>query len=398
MKIVILNVKYSPNLGDGAIAECLEMQIASSVINSQVSSIDIGGMEDYGVGGSIVSQKLSLTRLLDCLPDKLSSWVKTYTMPTLVSLKYGKIWREKLQNCDAIIIGGGHLFMDIDNYFPSRLMTAVKSAPVGVKIYVHAVGVSQRWTKRGRKFFERAFSHGELSGVSVRDAQSLENWKEVFPFIPAEICRDPAILASELYIDHKQVVKRRGKHVVGLGIADMENMKQHADQDTKVICGNFESYITIIEKLSKANFDIVLFTNGGDDVYLTKLANFIKLKHQELYSVLSIAPKPNKPVELVNLIRSFDAVIAHRLHANILAYSFAVPSIGLGWDRKLESFMHAAGREEFLVKSDNEASNILSMLEMIFSNKHNFSDQVRLEAQAGANRLAASLSTHGDIL
>lgn len=397
MKIVILNVKYSPNLGDGAIAECLEMQIASSVKDAQVSSIDIGGMEDYGVGGSIVSKRLSLTRVLDIFPEKFSSMVKTYLMPILVSYRYRKIWQEKLRGCDAIVIGGGHLFMDVDNYFPSRLMTAVKAAPAGVKIYVHAVGVSKRWTQRGRKFFERAFAHGRLSGVSVRDAQSLENWQTVFPSIPVEICRDPAILADELYTEHNKVVKANGKPLIGLGIADMENMKQHADQDIKIICGNFASYIEIMQKLRMANYDIVLFTNGGDDLYLTKLVNFIKLNHHDLYSVLTVAPKPCKPVELVNLIRSFDAVIAHRLHANILAYSFSVPSIGLGWDRKLESFMFAAGRADFLVKSNTDADNILQMLEFIFSKQQDFNGSIKQEAKAGADKLATLLLNHGGV-
>lgn len=389
MKIVILNVKYSPNLGDGAIAECLEAQITQSIPHAMVSSIDIGGMDDYGIGGSIISKKLSLSRFLDVLPSTIKSKIKSYLMPVMVFYKYHKKWKEKLVDCDAIIIGGGHLFMDVDNYFPSRIMTAVKAAPKGIKIYIHAVGVSKRWTTRGKKFFENAFSHGTLCATTVRDSQSLTNWNEVFPNIPAEICRDPAILADECY-SIKRNKKLTGK-LVGLGVADMGNMAQHADQDIKIICGNFDSYIEIIKNLHNMGCDIVLFTNGGDDPYLTSLVEYMKENNSDLHSIVKIAPRPLKPIELVNLIGTFDVMIAHRLHANILAYSLSVPSIGLGWDRKLESFMVASGRGDFLVRSDDEAGNISNMLNLIFTNKTKLDPSIKIEAKQGSKILISNL-------
>ena len=43
------------------------------------------------------------------------------------------------------------------------------------------------------------------------------------------------------------------------------------------------------------------------------------------------------------------AVVGHRLHANILAYRLGLPCVGLGWDRKLESFFAETDRSAYFV-------------------------------------------------
>jgi polysaccharide pyruvyl transferase WcaK-like protein len=39
---------------------------------------------------------------------------------------------------------------------------------------------------------------------------------------------------------------------------------------------------------------------------------------------------------------------AHRLHANIAAYSYGIPQVGFSWDTKLKSFLSQVGRGECL--------------------------------------------------
>lgn len=40
--------------------------------------------------------------------------------------------------------------------------------------------------------------------------------------------------------------------------------------------------------------------------------------------------------------------MAHRLHANIVAYGLNIPSIGMNWDKKVESFFELTGRKRYL--------------------------------------------------
>ena len=43
MKIALLNVKFSPNLGDGLLSECLERELAEALPGATVVSIDLAG-------------------------------------------------------------------------------------------------------------------------------------------------------------------------------------------------------------------------------------------------------------------------------------------------------------------------------------------------------------------
>lgn len=53
MKILLLNVKYSLNFGDGVIVECLEWVIVEFVFNFMVVFLDVGGWVDYGEFGIV---------------------------------------------------------------------------------------------------------------------------------------------------------------------------------------------------------------------------------------------------------------------------------------------------------------------------------------------------------
>ena len=50
MIVGTLNVKYSPNLGDGLLAECLEAELRSARPGVETRSIDLAGRTAYGEG------------------------------------------------------------------------------------------------------------------------------------------------------------------------------------------------------------------------------------------------------------------------------------------------------------------------------------------------------------
>ena len=56
-----------------------------------------------------------------------------------------------------------------------------------------------------------------------------------------------------------------------------------------------------------------------------------------------------EPRELVAQISGFRAIVAHRLHASIIAYSLGIPSVGLVWDKKVRAFGIMTGRERFFI-------------------------------------------------
>lgn len=361
MKIGLLNIKYGPNLGDGAIAECLEGQLKAGIPGVELVAVDVGGREEFGGEGSILGARLGLTQRLGFLPTPVQSLIKTTLMPPMVARKYAGEWRARLRDCDALIVGGGHLLMDVDLYFPYRIMLAVKQARRGVPIFVHGVGVSKIWTPRGRACFDHVFQHGRLVSASVRDKQSLENWQQLFPNAEATVCRDPALLAADFYGPMGGGSSRKRK-CVAVGVADKDSLRQHADKDMAVIFGEIESYIRLLRELDAAGYDVLLFSNGADDEYLQQIVSTLRFREPALLDRLSVARRPRRPIDLVRDITQADVLIAHRLHANILAYAYGIPSIGLGWDRKLSSFFEASGRTKYLVRSEEQARELPRMV------------------------------------
>ena len=68
MKVAILNVKYSPNLGDGLLAECLERELVRHQPAMEIVAIDLAGRTAYGAHGR--HRALAL-RTLERLPAPL---------------------------------------------------------------------------------------------------------------------------------------------------------------------------------------------------------------------------------------------------------------------------------------------------------------------------------------
>ena len=60
LRVGIFNVKYSPNLGDGLLSECLEAELALTVPGLTIESFDLAGRTDYGSSGRFRGAALSV--------------------------------------------------------------------------------------------------------------------------------------------------------------------------------------------------------------------------------------------------------------------------------------------------------------------------------------------------
>jgi polysaccharide pyruvyl transferase WcaK-like protein len=76
---------------------------------------------------------------------------------------------------------------------------------------------------------------------------------------------------------------------------------------------------------------------------------------------------------LVKKIASYKAVVAARLHANIIATSLRVPSVALVWNDKMNLFAEIIGQEERYINVDKllDAQYICQQLELAIQNGYN---------------------------
>ncbi|WP_191970262.1 polysaccharide pyruvyl transferase family protein [Methylobacterium planeticum] len=359
MRVAIFNVKYSPNLGDGIIAECLEASLAGQP-GIAVRSIDLAGRERYGDG--LGAGRARILDGLHRLPRPARHLLVRALLGGLLRLRLRPRWRRVLAGCDVAIVGGGQLIADADLNFPLKLAAAAaEMRRRNLPLAVFAVGVAGGWSGAGRRLLRRLFS-GDVVHIAVRDAASQACLRALLePDPPAglapalargpDLCRDPGLLTAEVHPRPPRTRPARPR--IGLGITHPAVLRNHADAPDSLHAFDADAYAAMIRALRGAGYDVTCFTNGAaeDEACLEA----VRLHLASLAGTagetagIHFADRPRAPADLARGIAGFDAVVAHRLHAHIVAYAYGIPSVGLPWDGKLPAFLASVGREAFMV-------------------------------------------------
>jgi polysaccharide pyruvyl transferase WcaK-like protein len=344
MRVAIFNVRFSPNLGDGLLAECLEKQLAKNIENLNVESIDLAGRERYDSGPSGRELKL---KILQKLPRSLRQIVSLAALSLLARTKLRPMWRRRIIGLDAAIVGGGNLFADSDLNFPIKISSALAELKrLSIPVAIFGVGVTGGWSNLATRFFGSSLRSARLVSASVRDAMSQSMWKNSLSswgVVDATIVCDPGLLASDHYPRARREI---GQRRVGFCITAPLAVRYHGESESYAV-GLEEWYGNAAAALSEVGWDVHLFTNGSpeDRACLASLGAHWRERSPQLKIVEDFAV----PGDLASFAGACDLLIAHRMHACIAAYSFGVPVIGLTWDRKLNSFFELIDREAYII-------------------------------------------------
>lgn len=343
MKIVIFGLPFSANVGDGVIAECLAWRLRSTRPGVEVVHVDLSGRKGFG------AQTLRNRSLALAVLSSLPLWLRQ----RLVIWRLGKMlaglrpeWDQAVRGADLAVIGGGQLFSDADLNFCLKVAQAADVLLTArTPVAVYGVGVSRNWTPRGKALFARLFS-ADLRAVGVRDQLSAAAWTDQTDGAgPAPgLTRDPGIMAAECY-----TAPAPRQNAVGVCVTDPMILSYHADSAVAGTKGDFFADLT--REIVAGGREVVLFCNGAEEdrAALTRLSEHPEIAPLIAAGKVRAAPAPRTPTDLVQIIAGCDGVVAHRLHACILAYAFQVPCVGLGWDRKLESFFASVGHDAFFI-------------------------------------------------
>jgi polysaccharide pyruvyl transferase WcaK-like protein len=358
--IALFNLKYSQNLGDGVIALCLEHELRRHFPLWDVRSIDLAGRSEWATskGGTT---RASLLRLLDQLPAWAGEAAVQAALGVELQRRLLQFYREGVDGCRFAIFGGGQLFQDGDLNFPLKLAAAAKiCSAAAVPFGVYAVGAAESRSRTGRRLFRRVLTACQPDVVFARDAASASRLLDLGA-ISAKVCLDPGILASELWPTAASGMRRQA---VGLCITHPAVLSHHGGAVGGSSQAFMDRVVALIERLTAENYSLVCFTDGAneDELFLTRCRD--RLRNSGLAgNRIVFAPRCGNPAELARLVSSFDAVIAHRLHACILAYSYKIPAIGLLWDPKLDAFFEAVGQSHHVV--DLERASDESMVDRV---------------------------------
>ncbi len=361
-KISIINAKYSPNLGDGVIAETLEFFFKNNIPNVTVNTIDIGGNLEYGHENSMA--RGTNKQLFNLFPDFLKKTLRFLLRSLLIEKKYGTQWKEQIHDSDLLVLGGGHLLMDSQWYFPMRIKSILTKAKPNTPLLLCSLGVSQTFSSLGKKLFRDIFKYHDCRFASLRDTLSKQNFDLNFSDIikNSQMGLDPALLCPQVYKDKTLNHSDNHQKIIALGITDPDNMKSHCDNKNDVVAYNAEFFQGIIQKFTESGFKVKIFNNGVDHAYMLDVVNIIRKNSPELLLNCDVCEQFLQPCQLVDCIKNSDLMISHRLHANIIAYAYDVPNIGIMWDEKVKSFFKLTQREDFLLcHNSHEALFDMSM-------------------------------------
>lgn len=343
MKVALLNVKFSPNLGDGLLSECLERALEDRGHRIEIRSVDLAGRTAFSGGNAFRGPMLSL---IQRLPTMLRYPLTYVMLSLLVRYRLRRGYADQMAGVDAVVLGGGNLIADSDLNFPIKIASALHEAACrDLPVAVFGVGVGDTWSPIGKAAFRHAFATTRLVDVTVRDRRSQKVWQRLFAgdTIPASgLAQDPGLLAAARY----GVAAATDRGPVGLCLTHPVLLRYHAADDH--VRGDIETWFgRFAQALVAAGHRVILFTNGSPEDRQLRDAIGPRLV-VESEGAVSCAPDFATPGDLVHFIAGCSLIVAHRMHACIAAHAVGVPTIGLSWDPKLDSFFAVAGRSDFM--------------------------------------------------
>lgn len=257
--------------------------------------------------------------------------------------------KREIENCDFLCIGGGNMLMyDYYRMFYSYVNYAKKC---NKNVLAVDVGVGPFSSKE--QLLNTCKCLDMCDSVTFRDKSSLELAKKHCISDKLFLAVDPCFL-----LDNKKTVYHENSFVA-INILDFSLDFATKEMQKYML----EAYEALVKELAQVSAKkIVLFSTVYEDYrVIHKLAkrlsrNGINIEIRKVYTIN----------DLNELYQNTCYVVAMRMHALILAYSFGIPHCGIAWQKKVESFFAITKHEEncFDVSQfKNQIQNIVSLFE-----------------------------------
>lgn len=370
-KILICAVPFSDNLGDGVIATSLAHIVGLKYPDAKVVFLDIAGRHGFdeknlrGAGAFGVFQRLP--------PQVRSAIVFAYCLKNYC-LSWRKYWRAAISDADMVIIGGGQLFCDVALNFPTKLFLLGRLLH-GKRVAVVSVGVTAKWSFWGKVLVGKFLKNAAPFKIATRDSEAAQNLHDFFqvPTTDIVIIPDPALVCASAFAS---VLSPDKKWDVGICVSSLDALVMNSEYSNASGSGSIDFFSNLAIALRKEGVRALYFTNGAaeDNKVLAEICSQVSGSDSSFFI-------PKRPEDLVMLISACSCIVAHRLHANIVAYSLNIPSVGMNWDKKVESFFQLTDRSQYLFDLAPRPDNLMSCL-LNLLNKEN-SDRSRLEELKG---------------
>ena len=361
--IVLAGLQYDNNLGDQAIFLCAHKMLENLLSENGISDLTIRGVDLSGRIGKNKNHLQRPFRYLKKLYRSLGFEKGLAELPRLEA-KYisGRLARKYIdRNTAAVIFAGGGIVKYKYQQFHIYIDEFTKRADeLGVPVMLNAVGIEGYDADDPEcMLLKNALNRSCVKYISTRDDIDLLDGKYCENGQVTARVADPACSLSVLKPAEK--IPHDGK-VIGLGVVRSGLFVDNDIDFTKEDMLKFWS--SLVAEIESRGMQCRIFSNGttDDTKFQDDLAEYMGLSVTEKKKLMYARPTSVK--KLVAYIRGFDAVITGRLHASIIAYSYAVPSVGLVWNDKQRMFGRIIGYpERFIDRDDFTAEHVIDEVE-----------------------------------
>ena len=274
--------------------------------------------------------------------------------------------RVQLSGTDILIYPGGGLNSVKFNKKVISVLDVLDEVS-DAKVFFNAIGILKvDPNPDNEKLLVEILNRPNVCQVTTRgDFPQLKKYLTSKQEFPPEWILDPAVWSGETY----GISKNEQSDVIGVGVIRSDifeaNKNDFSPEDV------FEMYEGILRELDRRGMKWQLFVNGMKDdfkfgVRLLERMN-IEVSEERICSAV-VSPR-----SLVEVISGYKAVIAARLHANIISTALAIPSVALVWNDKMNLFGEIIGSEENYIKPEKlkKSQYIVDRLEEAIRNGYN---------------------------
>lgn len=249
-----------------------------------------------------------------------------------------EVTREKLKNVKKVVFPGGGMNSVVFNNLILQIFEMIEPMKK-VSVYFNAIGILKvNPNPKNEELLIKIFNKPFVKQVSTRgDLPKLQTYIKTPRKYSSELILDPAIWVNEAY----RIERNPKSKTIGIGVIRPEIFTNNGNDFS--VDDVLNMYVGIIQELEKRGYKWKLFSNGMHEDY--KFGAKI-LKHLGLEKKKYLVPNSTDCRDLVTKISKFQAVIAARLHANIIATSLSIPSVGLVWNDKMNLFADIIGCPE----------------------------------------------------
>ncbi len=378
-KICFVDLYDEENLGDPVIAYCAEWLFRQCMGDEQtrISHVSLSYVEkqDYTDPEMPFLWRIRRDRYIKKGWDK--EVIKFNRLYAQVMIR--DYFKKTVRRPDMIILsGGGIIKFKYQKFWRSVPALLQYAEQKGIPVAMNAVGVEgyeEGYHKCLR--IKEALHLPSLKYFSTRDDYDTAFYQyfEGNPQVPCKRVPDPAVWTAEAY----GVSRQTDATTIGVGIARGKLFHSNGidvgPDQLKTL------YRDVILLLTQKGYQVEVFTNGlayDNDFSMEVIQSLPQLKINYYF--------PQTAEQLVRRIASYRAILATRLHASIIAFSFGIPAVGMVWNNKLRFWGEFIQRPQNYVPADRlDAAYLVEVFENAVREGYDETYREKVKAEALEN-------------